>query len=224
MSRRYWTPAEDALLRAMYPHCHTADVAAWLKKSIPAAYNRAFATGLRKSADYLASDAACRVQRGRQHPAMIASRIKPGTPAWNKGRKGVNGFSATRFQPGSRYGAAAQHYLPIGTTRINKDGVLERKVSDSGHRSADWPSVHSMVWVAAHGPIPSGHVVVFQPGKKTANEAAIRLADLECVSRVELMRRNSAYVKYPPEVARLIQLRGALNRQINKRNRAQEHA
>lgn len=219
--RRYWTPAEDSLLRAMYPHCHGLDIAAWLDKSIPAVYNRAFGFGLRKSADYLASDTACRIKRGHQNEAMKRSRFKPGQPTWNKGLKGSTGFSATRFKPGSRSGAAARNWVPIGTVRISKDGYLQRKVSEIHHSPRDWVSVHSLVWIAAKGPIPAGHVVIFKPGKKTTDEAAISVADLECLSRAELMHRNSVHTNYPPEVARLVQLRGALNRQINRRQEQQ---
>jgi hypothetical protein len=40
---------------------------------------------------------------------------------------------------------------------------------------------------------------------------------VECISRSENMRRNS-YHRYGQEIARLVQLRGALTRQINKRS------
>jgi len=33
------------------------------------------------------------------------------------------------------------------------------------------------------------------------------------------MRRNSYHTRYPKEVAQLIQLKGALNRKINRRSR-----
>jgi hypothetical protein len=48
----------------------------------------------------------------------------------------------------------------------------------------------------------------------------ITLGRLELISRAENMRRNSYHTRYPKEVAQLIQLRGALNRQINKRLKA----
>ena len=38
------------------------------------------------------------------------------------------------------------------------------------------------------------------------------------MTRAELMKRNSYHNRYPKEVARLVQLRGAVTRQINKRS------
>ena len=45
---------------------------------------------------------------------------------------------------------------------------------------------------------------------------------VECITRAENMRRNT-YHRYGPEVAKLVQLRGAINRQIRKREKEQNH-
>lgn len=44
---------------------------------------------------------------------------------------------------------------------------------------------------------------------------------VELITRQELMKRNTLH-RYPKPIAQLIQLRGALNRQINKRDRRAE--
>jgi hypothetical protein len=217
--RRQWSAAEARLLRAMYPHCHTQDVALWLHRSVPAVYNHAILLGLRKSAEYLASDCAMRIRRGCEHPAMIASRLRPGHTPWNKGRKGVNGYSATRFKPGHR----PQTRKPVGTVMTHRDGPM-RKIRDTGNRKRDWVYVHHQVWEAAHGPIRAGQIIAFKLGMQTTDVALIAVERLECIDRAELARRNSCYARFSPELARLIQLRGALNRQINKRARATEAA
>ena len=46
----------------------------------------------------------------------------------------------------------------------------------------------------------------------------ITLDKVECISLAENMRRNSCH-QYGKEIARLIQLRGAVSRQINKRGK-----
>lgn len=142
-------------------------------------------------------------------------RFKPGHETWNKGKKGVNGYSATRFKPGNK----PQTWKPIGTERIDKDGNLTVKVSDEGSRHNRWVPVHRLVWIAANGPVPADHFVVFKIGMKTDVRAEITLDRLECVNRSENMKRNSVHTKYPPELQRLAQLRGAITRQINKRQR-----
>lgn len=71
-----------------------------------------------------------------------------------------------------------------------------------------------MIWEAEHGPLPAGKFVVFAD----RNQKNFDPSNLVAVTRSENMRRNT-YHRYPKEVARLIQLRGALNRQIHKRER-----
>lgn len=215
--RRPWGEVELRMLRESYADSRTDDLAAALGRTLTTVYQKAISMGLRKSAEYLATDNACRIQRGKQNEAMKAAQFKPGLTPWNKGAKGVTGTQeacrATQFKPG----AVPHTWKPIGTLRINADGVLERKVTDDGRGPRDWVGVHRLVWIEANGPVPDGHVVVFKPGRKTTELEVIAADFVECVTREELMRRNSYHTNYPPEVAKLIQLRGAINRQINKR-------
>jgi hypothetical protein len=141
------------------------------------------------------------------------TQLKPGVSAWNKGIKGSTGHPPNVFRPGNR----PQTWVPVGTTRLDeRDGYLVRKVSDTRDRKVDWRPLHVLAWEAENGPVPAGHVVVFKPGRKTTEEAAITPDAVECISRRDLMLRNT-YHRYGPEVAKLVQLRGAITRQINKR-------
>lgn len=148
-------------------------------------------------------------------------RFQPGQPPANKGLRrpgwAPGRMASTQFKKGQMAGAAQRNYQPIGTERISKDGYLERKVTDDHPVPARrWVGVHRLVWEAANGPIPPGHAVAFREGKRTAVAEEITVDRLELVSRVELMRRNSYHNNYPKEVAQLIQLKGALNRKINR--------
>jgi len=143
---------------------------------------------------------------------------------WNKGRKGINypGMQAPQFRPGNR----PHTWLPVGSSRITtKDAYLERKVNDlPGNNSVRWVGVHRLVWEAAHGPAPAGHIVGFKPRRKTPVLERITLARLECITRAENARRNHPRSKHP-ELGRLIQLKGVITRHINRIARqAQEHA
>lgn len=219
--RRYWTAAELALLRSIYPECHTDDVAALLGRSTKQCYCAAKIHGLRKSAAYLASDAARRIQRGRKDPRMVATQFKPGLVPWNTGLKGVTGVQEacrrTQFKKGQRRGAAARNYVPLGSLRITRDGALERKVTDDPtmYPARRWTPVARLVWEAVHGPIPPAHVVIFKPGLHTVQVEEITVERLECINRAELARRNHPRTK-SPELARLVQLKGAITRQVNR--------
>lgn len=205
-----WTTAELELLRSMYPECHTEDVAAWIGRSLSSVYNTAFASGLRKSDEYLASDAACRARADRQHPNMIASRFSSGMTPWNKGLKGVNGTSSTRFQRG----LMPHTWRPVGSIRIERDGP-KVKVSDTRNKAVDWRYVHHIVWEREHGPIPAGKLLVFKPGMKTNDPAQITVDRLELADRATLAKRTHPRNR-SPELARLVQLKGAITRQVNR--------
>ena len=224
-NRRPWTDAERAILRRNYAHFSTAHVAAQLGRTLAQVYTQAAKLGLHKSAEYLASPAACRMRRGDQDRlGGAAHRFTPGHEPWNKGTHYTAGgrSAETRFQPG-RAPEAARNYCPIGSLRITKDGTLERKVTDNQALAPArrWVAVQRLVWEQHHGPIQPGHAVVFRPGRKTTDPALITLDALELVTRAELMARNTVHT-LPKPLAQLVQLRGALKRQINRRQRATE--
>lgn len=229
MSGRIWTETEDRCMREFYPHLTAADMASVLKRSERSVYQRAKALALHKSAEFLASDRSGRIERGRKDPRMVGTQFRSGLTPWNKGVKGSTGLHEacrrTQFKKGAMSGAARRNYKPIGSLRISKDGYLERKVTDDHPVPARrWTAEHRLVWERAHGAIPAGHAVVFRPGRFTTNPDAITEDGLELVTRAELMRRNTIH-NYPPELARLVQLKGAITRQVNRiAGKAQEHA
>jgi hypothetical protein len=221
-ARRYkrqpWTMAEEAILSARYPNEPTAAIARELRRPLGSVYQHALKIGLKKSAEYMAGPHACRLRRGDNVGARY--RFKQGQTPHNKGKEHPAGRSkecaAHHFKKGERNGVAAYSYNPIGAERITKDGYVERKVSDRpGQRC--WRLAHVLVWEAANGPLPKGHAVVFINGDKRD----IRLENLQCITRQELMARNTVH-RYPKPVAEAIQLLGALNRQIRKRTNAQK--
>lgn len=213
--RKPWSVADVAHLSARYSDTKTALIAAALARPLSAVYAKAASLGLRKTPEYLASPAACRLRRGDAIGA--AFRFRPGQPAWNKGQRFEAGGRSveTRFKPGNK----PQTWVPVGSYRVNSDGYLDRKVTDTGYPPRDWIGVHRLVWTAANGPLPDGHIVVFRPGRRTVNLDAITLDALECISRSELMARNSVH-RLPKALADVVQLRGAIQRQINRRTRA----
>lgn len=210
-----WKPHEAEAVRRLYPNTKTSDLAAALGRSVGSVYRLADKLGIRKSEAFFASPASGRLDGVRGN----GSRFRNGQPSWNTGLVGwqAGGRSAeTRFKKG-RSADQAHNYQPIGTERINKDGYLERKVTDDPNivPVRRWVAVHRLVWEAANGPIPAGHAVTFRPGRRTTEAALITDDALELVSRAELARRNHPKNK-SPELARLVQLKGAIARQVNR--------
>jgi hypothetical protein len=217
--RRRWTRSDIAIVRRRYPHEPTPRLARELKRSICSLYGLATKLGLHKSADYIARKRA--VERKRLSRSGVAYRFGMGhvpankgmrRPGWSPGRMGE-----TQFKKGQR----SCTWMPIGSYRITHDGYLQRKISDTGYPPRDWETVHRLLWISAHGPIPPGHKVVFKSGHATTVLAEITLDALELVSHAELMRRNSYHNNYPKEIAEVIRLRAQVVRQINRRTGAQ---
>lgn len=142
------------------------------------------------------------------------SRIQTGQQPFNKGRKqseymtrkAIARTKKTRFKKGQ---------LPKNT---KADGVITLRTDNRGIQYkwirvslAKWMPLHRHIWEAANGPIPKGKKLVFKDGD-TMN---CDLSNLELLSAGDLMKRNSIH-NYPEPIARTVQLRGALNRQINK--------
>jgi hypothetical protein len=203
--RRYWKQEEEANLREIYATTLTAELCAMFDRSIKCIYNKAVSMGLKKSPELIRAQAVERLTG----PKSVANRFQKGCATWNKGMKGLDiGGKETRFKPGN----FPQTWKPIGSERIDSDGYVYRKVSDTRNKKVDWVMVHVLLWEQHNGPVPAGCAVVFKDGDKKN----IDIENLECITRAELMRRNTVH-RLPKELAELIQLRGALNRQINRR-------
>lgn len=207
--RTFWTAKEDEILSYLYPDNRTADILAFLPgKTKSSLYYRADKLGLKKSPGLVArlsAEAMANPNHGGRR-----SQFKKGQASWNKGTHFVAGgrSAETRFKKGQK----SHTCNPIGHERISKDGYLERKITDTGVTRVDYQFVHRLIWLEAGNSIPPGHIVIFKDG----NKSNLVISNLECISQQENMRRNS-YHQYGPEVAKAVQLRGAITRQINKR-------
>ena len=210
--RQIWTPAQVATLRELYPTTRAADIAERMGLRLKQVVYKAHKMGLRKLPEIIALFAKQAMENpnhgGRQH------QFSPEQTPWNKGVHWVAGGRAaeTRFKPGNK----PHTHNPVGHERITKDGYLQRKMTDTGVTRRDYVMVHHLVFIEHFGAIPPGGVVVFRDG----NLRNITPDNLECITRKELMARNTVH-RYPKEIARLVQLRGVINHQINQKNRSQ---
>ena len=215
--RRPWSVRDDARLRRLYPHLSTVKVAAQLGRSVVATYGRAGKLGLSKSEKYLASPDACRLRRA-DNPGIRFRFSKGHVPA-NKGLRrpgysvGRGRMQETQFKKGQ-----PTKWHPVGSTRL-VDGYVYRKISDIRNVTwtRNWKPEHVLLWEAEHGPLPAKHALAFKNGDRRD----VRPDNLECISRRELMRRNSVH-NLPAPLVQTIQLLGALKRRINRRSREEQ--
>lgn len=212
MKRRAWSDAEVELLKLNYADSRTDDLAHALGRPCYSISNKAYALGLHKSAAFLTSKDSGRLDGSRDNGMRFAKGLTP----WNKGTKGVVGVQdacrATQFKKGQ----SPHNTHPIGSYRLNKDGHLQQKIGNaSGSNSKRWRTVAELVWCAANGPLPPKHMVVFRPGMFSNKLEEITLDRVECISMAENARRNHPRMR-DPELAKLVQLKGAITRQVNR--------
>lgn len=198
-----WTPEADALLAALYQTLSSGEIGRRMGRTRCSIKGRVAKLGLKKP-----------------EGVTNSGRFLPGQTSWNKGlHYQAGGRSAeTRFKPGHRGGIALERYLPVGSERVHKGGYIQVKVNEDPVFYKRWRFVHVMVWEAAHGPVPKGHVVSFKNGDPADCR---RLENLELIHRRELMLRNTVH-NYPEELRQVIRLKGAISKRIATRTRKEQ--
>lgn len=177
---RNWTPAEDEQLAAMWQTRSLNDCAADLGRGTGSVYNRVQKLKLKRTDEYKAITGCGRF--GTRKP-------------WNAGLKGWKSggrSKETQFKPGQK---PSNTWRPIGAERVSKDGILYRKVADTGVKTTDWRAVHVLTWEADNGRLPEGMIVIF----KDRNRENLQPDNLTAITRAENMRRNTIH-RYPPEI------------------------
>lgn len=189
-----WRYEDELRLIELFPNNSNAEIGQMLGKSESAIMAAGFKLQLRKTEAFL-------------HERSSKTFFKPGQPAWNKGMKGLDfGGKETRFKKGQQ----PHNTLPEGTVTVRRDkrGIPYQFY----HCGSSSMHLHVKVWKDVNGQPPKGHCITFKDGD-TMNAA---LENLECISRVELMKRNSIQ-NLPEELKQTAHLRGVLNRKIHKR-------
>lgn len=168
-----WSPAEDARLAELYGLHKLADISRIMGRGISSISNRRQKLGLKRTPE--------------QQALIGNGQFGPGKTPWNAGKKGwqAGGRSKdTQFKPGVK---PSNTWRPVGAERMSKDGILYRKVADTGIKRDDWKAVHVLAWEEHNGPLPDGHIVIFKDG----NRANFEPDNLQAITRADNMRRNS---------------------------------
>lgn len=206
-SRSPWSEKDEAKLAALYPDTPMPELIKAFGRPYWSIYNKAYQLGLKRSEAYLASEHACRLRR--ENNPGTGTRFQKGQTSWNKGISFHSGgrSAETQFAPGTM----PHNHVPIGSERVTRDGIRQRKTHDDGPPQRRWKSVHMILWEELHGPVPPGYLVVF----KDKNTANIDIDNLELITRAENMRRNTIH-RYPPELKSTIRQLGKLKKAISE--------
>ena len=219
LAKHKWTKAEIRTLRARYANTTAGDLGKLLGVTVSAIYNMAWKLGLEKNKEFLSE-----LGRAKLTVAGVPHRFGKGHAPANKGLRRPGWSPGRMAETQFRKGAANNKWKPVGTILPDHEGFLRIKVREAkpedrytgfGNRDV-WPLLNRHIWEQHKGPIPPHHAVVFKDGDRSHCE----IGNLECISRAELMRRNTIH-NYPPELVNNIMLLGAIKRKV--REHAEKH-
>jgi hypothetical protein len=209
MNRRLWTEHELAVVRELYPHRPTAEIAKRLGhgRTVDKVHAIANKLGIHKTREFLLQH--CRIRPGQKIGAAFCYP-KGHVPA-NKGLRrpgfGPGRMKETQFKKGQR----PPNKCEIGELRLNADGYVDMKVCEAKGANA-WRALHTLLWEDEYGPVPAGHALRFKDKDKLNVDVE---NNLELVTRAALCRRNSIH-NLPPKLKKTIHMLGAIKRRIRR--------
>lgn len=208
MNGRPWLEMEDIILRSRYIKYGTDGLTLILGRSKTAIYARARLLGLKRDRAWLSDTG----KKLASNPASVAARFTKGSVPANKGKKMpadlYDKLAPTMFKPGH----TNSNHKPVGSERVNVDGYVEIKVAEP----RKWALKHRVIWEEANGPIPEGCNIQFRDG----NRLNVKIENLYIISRSDqLMKENAIYARYPKEMQDVMRLKGAINRQIRRKEK-----
>lgn len=195
-----------------YPHELTRNIAKDLDMDVQSVYNYAHNNGIKKTAEFLASDLS-----GRKHYGNEATQFKPGNIPHNKGKK-IDRESDTYAKMSRSFfqkGMKPTNWKPEGTISIRWDntGRVYQYIKHEGN----FVLLHRLIWEQANGPIPKKHKVTFKDG----NSMNCDLSNLEMMTFGESMKRNTI-ARYPLDIQQVIRLKAKINKKIEQYGKKQD--
>jgi hypothetical protein len=196
-----WSAGLEEMLTLLYPDHTVAQLAVYFGVTESAIIGRAYRLKLRKDPAF----------------ALACSSkgfFKKGSTPANKGKKwsefmskeGMRNSRSTTFKKGNLPPNTKADFVISVRKDKNRVQYLFIRVA-----KAKWVPLLRYNYEKLNGKITKGLNLVHADGDRMNCDASNGLL----LSNAELMQRNT-YHKYPKEIANAIQLRGALNRQINK--------
>lgn len=113
----------------------------------------------------------------------------------------------------------AGRYMPVGALVFRPGEWYYEKVAEGPDSNANWRSKHVLVWEAAHGPVPEGHMVIFLNGDRR-DYALENLALCSWEVGMEVNRRGLRFAD--PEATRAGLLIAQISQKVRKMEKGAE--
>lgn len=210
-----WTKELEDRLIKIYPNTLTQDIADEFNMSLTTIRNAAFRLGLKKDKEWIRENSKHNYQFNE---GAKKNQIKKGAVPPNKGKKqteymskeSIEKASKTRFKKGSTPHNTYEDWKEVLTKDSN--GSFYWKIKVPGESRLIYKNI--WLWEKNYGKIPNNHAVVFKDG----NTENCVIDNLECISRAELMSRNTIH-QYPEELKETIRLKNKIIKKLKIKNK-----
>jgi hypothetical protein len=203
-----WEQWQIDLLIELYPNTLTEEIAKKLGRKIYSVRNKAYSLRLKKSKEFTSMTG----KMSSNNPNCIASRFKKGQTPPNKGKK-WDEFLSKESQKKCREACFKKGNIPENHKQIGYERIIGGYIQIKTKEPNVFEFKHRIVWEQHHGKIPEGYNIQFKDG----NRKNCDIDNLYIISRSKQLRtENSMHARYPKEITKIIQIKGALTRQINK--------
>ena len=205
MIKNPWTPWQLDWLAILYPDYSAEELVVYLGHPVKTIRDKAARLKIRKSAEFLSSNARRNLNSGNRG---TSSQFVKGQPAWNKGKKGYCPQGA-----GFLLGNKPVNSKPLGIILKQRSGYL--KIKTAMH-PAKWEMLHVVNWKEAGNPLPV-YPEVFK--FKDGNKLNCSPENLEITTKRKVMAENTVH-NLPEDLKEVVKLNGMIVRKINgKHNR-----
>ncbi len=212
---KIWTKGLEDKLIELYPNNLTQDIADRFQMKLCTIRNAAHRLGLKKDKAWIS-----KIARERTLDPNHGGRkflFQKGSIPKNKGLKqsdymskeSIEKSKKSRFKKGNKPHNAFKDWEEV--LRKDSNGKSYWRIKVQGSKRLVYKNV--WLWELHNGKIPKNHVVVFKDG----NTQNCIIENLECISRVELMNRNTIH-QYPEELKETIRLKNKINKKIKEKS------
>lgn len=213
MRKRHTWPAEDIeLLKQLYHNNTTENIAKKMGLSLCQVYNQAFKLGLKKDTDFLTGPTSGRMQKGDTRG--LSTRFKKGSIPVNKGQKMppevYEKVKATFFKKGQWPKSTKYFGQPYLFQQRKKNGQLEKYwlIQINRKRRGYLSYLCEQNGIDLKGKIP-------RLKSDYSFDRIPTIDDIIIIGYKDNMLENSLH-RFPEDLRNLIQIKGALQRQLNK--------
>ena len=203
-----WTDADKQMVIDLFPDNYTISLCEMLNRSYSSICSQASKLGLKKSDSFKKME--LKKQGERLKRVGQNTTFKKGHTPQNKGKEVSPELREKLIITGYKKGHIPHNAYDDWKEVIRTDAENYKywKIKIPGEKKLKYK--HIWIWETINGPVEKGYNIIFKDG----NQLNCTIENLECISNIDLMKRNTIH-RFPAELKSTIKLLSKLNKKIN---------